>query len=172
MELLNRIRKPRKKIPFSKAILYTSLILCAGLITGVVIKLLDIFTTNLGNIFSQVSVWIFLCSLISIYSSTAKRAAANVFCFCVGMLFAYYVTAELTNSVYSPVFIYGWTIFALASPVLGFCTWYAKGKGIIPKIISVGILAVMLAAAIVLFDKIRITDIIFAVLLGIVLFKK
>ena len=28
---------------------------------GSIDKLLDIYTTNLGNIFSQVSVWIFLC---------------------------------------------------------------------------------------------------------------
>ncbi len=172
MELLNRIRKPEKKIPFSKAVLCTFLIVCAGLITGAAIKLFDIYTSNLGNIFSQVSVWIFLCSLLAVYSSTAKRAAVNVVCFCAGMLLAYYVTAELTNSVYSPVFIYGWTIFALVSPVLGFCTWYAKGNGIIPKIISAGILAVMLAAAVLLFDKIRISDVICAVLLGVVLFKK
>ena len=72
------------------------------------IKLLDIYTTNLGNIFSQVSVWIFLCTLISVYSNSAIRAAVNVFGFCMGMLLTYYITAEMTASVYSLTFVYGW----------------------------------------------------------------
>ena len=39
------------------------------------------------------------------------------------------------------------------------------------KIISIGIIIVMLVASIVLFDKIRVSDILFAVLTGFILFK-
>lgn len=134
--------------------------------------MLDIYTTNLGNIFSQMSVWIFLCTVIAVLSSTPFRAAVNVFLFCIGMLVTYYITAELTSSVYSTLFIYGWTVFALLSPALGFCTWYAKGKGFLSKSIVAGIILVMLAAAVILFDKIRVADIVFAVLTGFVLLKK
>ena len=162
----------RVQISFSKAIRHTVLISCVGLALGVIIKLLDIYTTNLGNIFSQMSVWIFLCTLIAIYSNTAKRAAINVFGFCIGMLITYYITSELTASVYSTSFIYGWSIFAFFSPLMGFIVWYAKGEVWISKIISVCIIIVMLAAAIVLFDKIRIADIAFAILTSVFLFKK
>lgn len=172
MVLLNGVRKADRQISFSKAICHTVLISCTGLVLGVIIKLLDIYTTNLGNIFSQMSVWIFLCTLIAIYSSTAKRAAVNVFGFCAGMLITYYIAAELTASVYSTSFIYGWAIFALFSPLMGFIVWYAKGEAWISKIISVCIIVVMLAAAIALFDKIRITDIAFAILTSVFLFKK
>lgn len=172
MVLLNGVRKADKQISFSKSIRHTALISCVGLVLGMIIKLLDIYTTNLGNIFSQMSVWIFLCTLIAIYSSTAKRAAVNVFGFCAGMLITYYITAKLTASVYSTLFIYGWAIFALFSPLMGFCVWYAKGKVWISKIISVCIIIVMLVAAIVLFDKIRMTDIAFAILTIVFLFKK
>jgi hypothetical protein len=172
MVLLNGVRKADRLISFSKAIGHTALISCAGLVLGVITKLLDIYTTNLGNIFSQMSVWIFLCTLIAIYSSTAERAAVNVFGFCAGMLIAYYITAELTASFYSTLFIYGWILFALFSPLMGFSVWYAKGKVWISKIISVCIIIVMLSAAIVLFDKIRIADIAFAILTSVFLFKK
>ena len=172
MNLLNSIRTPDSQVPFLKALFYTILIAGAGVLLGVAAKLLDIYTSNLGNIFSQMSVWIFLCTVISVLSRTPLRAAENVFSFCMGMLPAYYLTAELTLSVYSMSFIYGWTVFALLTPVLAFCAWYAKGKKLISRIVSAGIILVMLVAAAVLFDKIRISDILFAVLTGIVLLKK
>ena len=172
MNLLDNIRTSDRQTPFPKALLHTILTAGAGSLLGVAAKLLDIYTSNLGNIFSQMSVWIFLCTVISVLSSTPLRAAVNVFSFCMGMLPAYYLTAELTSNVYSMSFIYGWTVFALLTPVLAFCTWYAKGKRLISRIVSAGIILVMLVAAAVLFGKIRISDILFAVLTGIVLLKK
>lgn len=38
-----------------------------GLILGIVSRLLDIYTQNLGNIFSQMAIWILFGVLISIY---------------------------------------------------------------------------------------------------------
>ena len=172
MAFFNRIRKSGQTIPLSKAIIHTTIITCLGLIVGVLIKLLDIYTTNLGNIFSQMSVWIFICTLISVYSNSAVRAAVNVFGFCIGMLLTYYITAEMTASVYSPLIAYGWTIFAFLCPLMGFLVWYAKGKRWVSKMISIGIIIVMLVAAVVLFDKIRISDILFAGLTGFILFKR
>ena len=69
-------------------------------------------------------------------------------------------------------YVYGWAAFALLSPALGFCTWYAKGNGIIPKIIIAGIILVIFASAIILFDRIRVADVFFAILTGFVLLKK
>lgn len=57
-----------------------------GLILGIVSRLLDIYTENLGNIFSQMAIWILFGVLISIYSSSKKRAMLNILPFCVGML--------------------------------------------------------------------------------------
>lgn len=172
MILLNNIRAPDRQVPFLKALFHTTLIAGAGVFLGMAAKLLDIYTSNLGNIFSQMSVWIFLCTVISVLSSTPLRAAINVFSFCIGMLPAYYLTAKLTSSVYSMVFVHGWTVFALLTPALAFCAWYTKGKRLISKIGGMGIILVMLVAAVALFDKIRIADIIFVVLTDIVLFKK
>ncbi|MEE0898415.1 MAG: hypothetical protein U0L88_12420 [Acutalibacteraceae bacterium] len=45
-----------------------------GLILGIISRLLDIYTENLGNIFSQMAIWILFGVLISIYSSSKKKA--------------------------------------------------------------------------------------------------
>ena len=74
---------------------WCALLLCAGLAAGVGIKLLDIFTQNPGNLFSQLSVWIFLCTLIAAGSRSPLRAGAYVFQFAAGMLaFAATATAQ------------------------------------------------------------------------------
>lgn len=62
-----------------KYILNPLSMLVVGFILGVVSRLLDIYTQNLGNIFSQMAIWILLGVVISIYSSSKKRAMLNIF---------------------------------------------------------------------------------------------
>lgn len=169
--MLERIRRPQKRIPLNRAVIYSMGIMACGLITGVGVKLMDIYTVHLGNIFSQMSVWIFICSALAVYSSTPRRAAVNVFLFCAGMLLTYYLTAEGMHSPYSMTFVYGWSVFSLFSPVLAFFTWYAKGKGAVSRLLTAGIVVVLLVMAVLLFDKIRISDLVFAVLTAAILMK-
>lgn len=169
--MLERIRRPQKRIPLNRAVIYSMGIMACGLITGVGVKLMDIYTVHLGNIFSQMSVWIFICSALAVYSSTPRRAAVNVFLFCAGMLLTYYLTAEGMHSPYSMTFVYGWSVFSLFSPVLAFFTWYAKGKGAVSRLLTAGIVVVLLVMAVLLFDRIRISDLVFAVLTAAILMK-
>lgn len=60
-----------------------------GLLLGVGSRLLDIYTENLGNIFSQMAIWILFGVLISIYSRSKTKAMINIFPFCIGMLITY-----------------------------------------------------------------------------------
>ena len=143
-----------------------------GLILGVVSRLFDIYTQNLGNIFSQMAIWILFGVLISIYSSSKARAMLNIFPFCIGMLITYYFVAFITKGIYSSVFIIGWTVFALLSPIMAYFTWYAKEKGVFPKIISVGIIVISLLSSKILFDRIRFYDIIISVIMIYFLFIK
>lgn len=146
------------------------LIFVMGGAFGVLSKILDIYTQNLGNIFSQMSIWILLGSLIAIFSKTKGKAALNVFVFCIGMLITYYITAELTNSVYGMTFIYGWAAFSVCSPVFALLTWMTKEKGAFGKIISFGILVVTLAVSMVVFDGPRVYDIVIMLVLAYFLF--
>lgn len=144
-----------------------------GLMLGVISRLLDIYTQNLGNMFSELAIWILLGTIISIYSKSKKKAMLNIFPFCIGMLITYYLVAALTNGVYSKVFILGWSIFALLSPIMAYFAWLTKEKGIFPKIISIGIVLVSFLSSIILFDKLRIYDyIIDLILIYILFFKK
>lgn len=79
-----------------------------GLILGIISRLLDIYTSNLGNIFSQLAIWILFGVLISIYSKNKKLAMINVLLFCIGMLITYYFIAIITNGIYSNIYIIGW----------------------------------------------------------------
>ena len=143
-----------------------------GLLLGIISRLLDIYTTNLGEILSQMAIWILFGVLISIYSKTKKKAMINIFPFCIGMLITYYVVAFLTKGVYSSTYIIGWTVFALLSPVFAYFTWMTKEKGIFPKIISIGIIIVSILSSILLFDRLRIYDLIIDALLVYYLFFK
>lgn len=143
-----------------------------GLGLGILSRLLDIYAQNLGNIFSQMAIWILFGVLISIYSSSGTKAAQNMFPFCIGMLITYYFAAFLTNGVYSNIFIIGWTIFACCSPIFAYVTWFAKEKGIFPKIISVGIVALSILSSVVFFDRLRIYDFIINGIMAYFLFVK
>lgn len=154
----------------TKSIIDPILLFIFGAVLGVVSKLLDIHTSNLGNIFSQMSIWILLGTLIAIFSKTKGKAALNVFVFCIGMLITYYITAELTNSVYGMTFIYGWAAFSACSPVFAILTWMTKEKGVLGKIISFGILVVTLTVSMVVFDGPRVYDIVIVLVLAYFLF--
>lgn len=71
--------------------------LLAGLLLGIAARLFDIYFQNLGEIFSQIAIWILLGTGFAIYSPTKKAAMENIFPFCMGMLAAYYVTAAITH---------------------------------------------------------------------------
>ena len=132
----------------------------SGLLLGTLARLLDIYTQNLGNVFSQMAIWILFGVLISIYSSSKKKAMLNILPFCIGMLMTYYFAAFVTKGVYSVAFIAAWTVFALLSPIMAYFTWMTKEKGVFPKIISTGVVLVSFLSSVLLFDRIRIYDII------------
>lgn len=143
-----------------------------GLFLGIISRLLDIYTQNLGNIFSQIAIWILMGTLISIHSKTKKQAIINIFPFCIGMLITYYFVAFITKGVYSNIFIIGWTIFALCTPIFAYFAWMTKEKGVFPKIISIGIILVSILSSIILFDRLRVYDIVIDALLVYFLFFK
>lgn len=139
-----------------------------GLCLGIISRLLDIYTQNLGNIFSQMAIWILFGVLISIYSKTKRKAMLNVLLFYIGMLITYYFVAFITNGVYSSTYIIEWSIFALCSPVMAYFAWMSKEKGLFAKIISIVIVSIL--SSIILFDRLRIYDYIINLILIYILF--
>ena len=147
--------------------------LLAGLLLSIAARLFDIYFQNLGEIFSQMAIWILLGTGIAIYSPTKKAAMGNTFPFCMGMLATYYVTAAITHGIYSRTFIIDWTVFALTSPVMAYFARMAKEPGAFSKIIAAGIVAVSVMSSVLLFDHLRLYDfVIDGVLIYILFFKK
>lgn len=155
-----------------KNLLNPFLLFLVGLALGVISRIFDIYFDTLGNIFSQMAVWILLGTVISIFSRTKKNAMLNIFPFCIGMLITYYLTAAVTDGVYGKAFIIGWTVFAFCSPILAYFAWLSKENGLFPKLLSVGIVAVSLLSSILLFDRLRFYDLIIDSLLIYFLFFK
>lgn len=142
-----------------------------GGILGLISKLFDIYTEILGNIFSEFAIWILLGVLISVYSDSKTKAMINIFPFCIGMLLAYYIMAEVTDTVYGWLFIKGWSVFACFSPLLAYFTWMAKEQGIFPIIIRLGICGVSIFCSLFLFT-VNIFDLIINIVLIYFLFIK
>ncbi len=149
-----------------------SMLVC-GLVIGTAARLMDIYCENLGEIFSQMSVWILLGTLIAIYSPTKKAAALNILPFCLGMLLTYYAVAIISHGVYGRSFIIGWTVFALCTPVLAWFAWMAKHPGALGKLVSVGIVLASVVLNFLMFGDPDIFNILInLVLIYFLFFKK
>ena len=111
-------------------------------------------------------------TLIAIYSPTKVRAMLNVLPFCLGMLLTYYAMAMLTHGAYGRSFIIGWTVFAFFSPIMAYFAWMVKQRGLFPKIIGTGIVLVSILSSVLLFDRLRIYDLVIDGLLVYFIFFK
>ena len=118
-----------------------------GLITGFLVKMLDIycyaqhFGVSLSDIFSQAGVWVVIGVAISLYSRDNRTAMANIFLFCAGMLLTYYITAEVTNSIYGWSFIKAWAAFACLSPLMAFLVRLTLRPGALALVLKLGVFA-------------------------------
>ncbi len=144
---LNEIRSP---ITRSKKLLNSTFIFIAGVLLGVISKVLDETPSNLlpyflevldlRNFFSRMGIWIFLALLLSVYSKSPGRSALNVFLFFVGMVGSYYLYTVIVAGFYPKSYMIIWFTIAVFSPLLAFVCWYAKGKGLLAIFLSSTIL--------------------------------
>lgn len=133
------------------------MLLC-GLALGIFSRLMDICTDFLGDVFSRMPVWILLGVLIAIGSPSPRRAATNILPFCLGMLLAYYAVAVITDGVYGRVYIIGWTVFALCSPLFAAVTWLCRGKGVLPLLLRLGVAVCAVFSTLLLSGDLRTHD--------------
>lgn len=88
----------------NKKLLNTILIFILGVSLGILSKWLDslslydsipfhrfIETIDLGNILSELPIWILIGTAISVFSKSPKRASLNVFLFFLGMNISYHM---------------------------------------------------------------------------------
>lgn len=168
---LEQIRKTRPQ-PLLKTVLLLFASAAAGAGFGLLAKTLDLQGGYLGDVFSQMTVWVLLGALIAVPSGSPFRAAAYLPVFCIGMLSAYYIMAHVTQSPWSSVMAWGWAAFSLLSSLFGVAAWYAAGRGRLAALLAVGILLAAAAVEIVLFDRLRISDFVCLLILVLMFFRK
>ena len=126
----------------SKKQIVNSIIFSAilGLILGFVAKILDSPSipntiSILGYIGSNWGVWIFISTLIAVYSVTPKLAATRVYIFLISLLLSYYTYTILVLELFPFKYIIFWCVIALISIIPAYILWFARGNNFVSSII-------------------------------------
>ena len=145
-EKLNTIRKSNQYCKKSTVILMFVIIVLFGFTMGVISKYSDTISSNDGiygvvihcisDVTTQMGIWIFLASIIAMYSCKPKFAIMNTLGFFLAMLFAYYLYSIFICGFYSTRVIAFWVIFAVVAAIGAYLIWYGKGNGWVSDIIA------------------------------------
>ena len=109
-----------------------------GVILGLAAKLVDSPDVNpiFDNIGGRLGIWIFVATLLSVFSSSPKLAAVKIFSFFVAMLTVYYAYTVLFLHFFPGRAIVFWGICAVVSPICGYMMWYGRGNGLLSSIVT------------------------------------
>ena len=153
-EKLNQIRMP-KHVPRKTILISAVIFFITGVVLGIFSKWLDnlaldstvwwhklLETVDLGNFFSDFAVWLLIALIIAVFSPSAMWAALNVFVFFAGMCVSYHIYTVLFSGFNPLLYMMIWYGITLLSPALAALCWYAKGRGILPVILDIAIIAV------------------------------
>lgn len=144
----------------------------AGLLSGILAKLLDAGIESIGALVSPLSFWILTGTLLSVYSPSKKNAMRNLFSFCIGVLIPFLVISCLIRDS-RPDMLRSLTEFTAFSPVFACFAWMTKEEGRFPKYISLGIVLLSVLSSILLSHRLCFLDYFLdGILLYFLFFKK
>lgn len=128
--VLNKVSETREN-KVNENILKTILVsLAFGFILGILSKILDSpsFNPIFSDITSRLGIWVFIATLLSVYSSSPKIASIKVFSFFVSLMLAYYGYSEIVLNIFPRKVIMFWGICSIISPICAYVMWYACGE--------------------------------------------
>lgn len=131
--------KNNKFLTKKEKFLNTILIFIWGVSLGIFSKWLDSLPINasvswhrfveiidLGNVLSELPIWILLATTIAVLSKSSKRAALNVFIFFIGMNSSYHIYTVYVCGFNPKSYMDIWYTITFLSPLLAIFCWYAK----------------------------------------------
>ena len=120
------------------SIIYSAII---GIFLGLVAKLVDVPRITgefpiLDDIFGRFGIWIFVATLLAVYSNTPLHAALRVFSFFFTMILTYYAYTILFLGYFPKSQIILWTIISLITPICAYAMWYVREDKSIANILA------------------------------------
>ncbi|WP_052210536.1 DUF6518 family protein [Thermoanaerobacter sp. YS13] len=124
-----------------------------GVFSGFMAKYLDIVPADgiignlaniVGNIFSEIGIWIFIATIIAAWSRTPMAGAIHVFVYFVGMLISYYIFSIKIFNFFPIHYFIGWGLVAIASLPFSYIVWFSRKEGWVASLsaaLPIGILA-------------------------------
>jgi hypothetical protein len=153
---LNKIREPRTGRSMLLDIGASFLILIFGIALGILSKYLDgmdfdhfnfllsiAARLDLGNVLTEMAIWLVMALAISALSRSPLKAARNVFLCFGGMDIRYHLSSVLIKGFDPGSYMLIWYGITLVSPILGIICWYARGDSIISILLDIPILTIL-----------------------------
>lgn len=131
MSCLERFRVPLPAPVLTHRLACLALMLLTGAAAGALAKWADFSSVQLlGDVFSELPIWILLGLVIARCSGSPGRAAAYAFVFFLAMIPAYYLAAEWMGGVWGITYVYGWARGGLPVPLCGLCCLVCLRPGV------------------------------------------
>ncbi|WP_096153289.1 DUF6518 family protein [Bacillus sp. FJAT-45066] len=125
---LEKIRSHSEiSMPIAKRIRNALFVLLLGGMLGFLAKYTD--GSPIGLVGTYLGIWVFITTIVSIYSRSPFAAALHAFLFLFSMLIVYYLYSMYLFGFLPKYYLFAWGSIALLSPIGGFFVWYARGKG-------------------------------------------
>jgi len=121
-----------------KKVMQIILFFILGIFSGFMAKYLDTVPANgmignlvnvIGNIFSEIGIWIFIATIIAAWSRTPMAGAIHVFVYFVGMLISYYIYSMKLFNFFPMYYFIGWGLVAIASLPFSYIVWFSRKEG-------------------------------------------
>lgn len=141
---INKLRPLPKQFSLRYELFFSIGVIFLGLLFGYVSKATD-NVVIIGELTTELGIWIFLATLIAVYSRYPISAAINVMMFFLSMLCSYYAYGQIVLGFFPRSYFMGWLVIALLSPLAGFIVWFSKGTGTIATVTAALPISVLFA---------------------------
>jgi hypothetical protein len=110
-------------------------VIISGTIFGIIAKATD-STTLIGDIGTDLSIWVLLGTVIAAYSHQPISAGINTMLFFLGLLAGYYTYGQFMLNFFPTSYFFGWFVVALVSLPCGFVIWFSRSSDLLGAIIT------------------------------------